>query len=116
MSESNLVNNAPLNTDAAVGSFAEEAELTIRRAPKIPAFLIVGGGLGGVVTFVLTGLYPIDPQVGLAALFGCFALFGVTGGVLLGALVALILDRISTRRARTARVIRETIETPAPNV
>jgi hypothetical protein len=107
MNESN-----PVNNDAALDSFSEEAELTIRRAPKIPAFLIVGGGLGAIVTFVLTALFPVDPLVGFAALFGYFALFGVTGGVLLGALVALILDRIATRRARTARVMRETIETP----
>jgi hypothetical protein len=45
-------------------------------------------------------------------LFGYFALFGVTGGVLLGALLALLLDRSATRRARTARITRETIETP----
>ncbi len=31
--------------------------------------------------------------------FGYFALFGVIGGILLGALVALILDRLSVRRA-----------------
>jgi len=111
MNESNSVDN-----QVAVNPFAEEAELTIRRAPKIPAFLIVGGGVGAIVTFVLTALFPIDPQVGFAALFGYFALFGVTGGVLLGALVALILDRIATRRARTARVIRETIETPTSSV
>lgn len=107
MNQSNAVNN-----DEVVNGFAEEAELTIRRAPKIPAFLIVGGGVGAMVTFILTALFPVDPQVGFAALFGYFALFGVTGGVLLGALVGLTLDRISTRRARTARVIRETIETP----
>lgn len=111
MNESN-----PVDNQAVGNAFVEEAELTIRRAPKIPAFLIVGGGLGAIVTFVLTALFPIDPQVGFVALFGYFALFGVTGGVLLGALVALVLDRIATRRARTARVIRETIETPASSV
>ena len=104
--------STPVNHEPADNTFAEESEMTIRRAPKIPAFLIVGGGIGAMVTFILTALFPVDPQVGFASLFGYFALFGVTGGVLLGALLALLLDRIGTRRARTARITRETIETP----
>ena len=107
MNDSTPVNPAPTGN-----TFAEESELRIRRAPKFSAFLIVGGGVGAVVTFILTGAFPIDPQVGFAALFGYFALYGVTSGVLIGALVALVLDRVGLRRARTARVIRETIETP----
>jgi len=106
--------STPVNQGTTDTTFSDETEMTIRRAPKIPAFLIVGGGVGAIVTFILTGLFPVDPQVGFATLFGYFALFGVTGGVLLGALLALILDRSATRRARTARVARETIETPAP--
>jgi F0F1-type ATP synthase assembly protein I len=102
----------PVNHETTGNSFVEESEMMIRRAPKISAFLIVGGGVGAIVTFILTALFPIDPQIGFAALFGYFALFGVTGGVLLGALLALLLDRIATRRARSARVTRETIETP----
>ena len=104
--------STPVNHEPTGNTFVEETQLTIRRAPKIPAFLIVGGGVGAIATFILTALFPVDPQVGFAALFGYFALFGVTGGVLLGALLALILDRVATRRARTARVTRETIETP----
>lgn len=79
-------------------------EVTVRRAPKIPVFMIVGGGVGAIVTLILTSLFPADPNVGFGALFAYFALFGITGGVALGALVALILDRISIRRARTVTV------------
>ena len=64
----------------------------------------VGGGIGAIATFIATSLYPVDPAVGFGALFGYFALFGVTGGVLLGALVAILLDRVSTRRARSVDV------------
>ncbi len=76
--------------------------VTVRRAPKIPAFLIVGGGVGAIVTFILTALFPVDPLVGFGALFAYFSLFGVTAGVLLGAILALIVDRRSKLRAQPA--------------
>ena len=84
-------------------------EVRIRRAPKIPVFLIVGGALGAVVTFIVTLQFPVDPNVGLGPLLGYFSLFGITGGVLLGAIVAIILDRVSIRRARQATAEREIV-------
>jgi MFS family permease len=79
-----------------------ETQVTIRRAPKVPVFLILGGALGAIVTLVLTMLQPADPAVGYPALFGYFLLFGLPAGVALGAVVALVLDWVSRRRARTA--------------
>lgn len=79
-----------------------ETQVTIRRAPKVPVFLILGGALGAIVTLVLTMLQPADPAVGYPALFGYFLLFGLPAGVALGAVVALVLDGVSRRRARTA--------------
>lgn len=96
------MSSTPDETDAA-----NETEVRIRRAPKYPAFMIVGGGIGAIVTFVLTALFPVDPKVGFAALFGYFALYGVTGGVLVGALLALLFDRVLLRRARPATVVTE---------
>ena len=90
------------NSDAA-----NETEVRIRRAPKYPAFIIVGGGIGAIITFVLTASFPVDPKVGFAALFGYFALYGVTGGVLVGALLALLFDRVLLRRSRPATVVTE---------
>lgn len=78
-----------------------EQQVTIRRAPKVPVFLILGGALGSIVTLVLTMLQPADPNVGYAALFGYFLLYGLPAGVLLGALVAIVLDILSRRSVRT---------------
>lgn len=100
-------------TEASVSEVPRD-EVRIRRAPKLSAFMIVGGGLGAIVTFILTNLFPVDPQVGFAALFGYFALYGVTAGVLIGAVTALIIDRVGLSRARSVTVERETIVTPEP--
>jgi hypothetical protein len=88
---------------------ADETEVRIRRAPKYSAFMIVGGGVGAMVTFILTAIFPVDPQVGFGALFAYFALYGVTAGVLAGALLALTLDRIGLRRSRPATVVTEPV-------
>ena len=84
-------------------------EVRVRRAPKVPAFLIVGGGLGAIVTYILTSLYPADPLIGFGALFAYFALFGIPAGVVLGASIALILDVIASRRAKVTVMQREAV-------
>ena len=90
----------------------KRSEVRIRRAPKIPVFLITGAGLGAIVAFILTASFPADPAVGFPALFGYFALYGVTGGVLLGGIVAVILDRRADRRTATLQATVERTETP----
>jgi MFS family permease len=82
----------------------DDTRVSIRRAPKYSAFMIVGGGLGALITFIVTRLFPVDPLVGFWALFAYFALFGITAGVLVGGLLALLLDWRSRKRAGTAIV------------
>lgn len=91
-----------------------EDQATIRRAPKLAVFLVAGGGLGAIVTFILTALYPVDEAVGFGALFGYFLLYGVPIGVVLGAVVGLILDRRSRRRQTTVRIEHESVVEEAP--
>ena len=91
----------------------QSADVRVRRAPKFGAFMVVGGGLGAIVTLVLTALFPSDPNVGFIALFAYFCLYGIPAGVVLGALVALILDRRSSKRARTVAAEHESVEPPA---
>ncbi|MBX3087253.1 MAG: hypothetical protein KF742_02085 [Cryobacterium sp.] len=71
----------------------------IRRAPRFSVFMLCGAALGLIASFVLVGLNPIDPNVGYGATFGYFALFVIPLGLVLGALVAIIIDRVSTKRA-----------------
>jgi hypothetical protein len=76
-------------------------EVTIRRAPRVARFLILGGAFGAIGTLIATSQFEADPAVGYPALFGYFALYGIPAGVAVGALVALIIDRISIKRAKT---------------
>ena len=87
-----------------------ETEVTIRRAPKVGVFLILGGAIGAIVTLVLTMLQPDDDKVGYAALLGYFLLFGIPAGVTVGALVALVLDRVSRRRVTTAVAVHTVVD------
>ncbi|MET4782183.1 hypothetical protein [Glaciihabitans sp. UYNi722] len=85
-------------------------QVRIRRAPKYPVFIILGAGLGAAVTFILTALFPIDPNVGFGALFGYFALYGIPVGAVAGALVAILLDLLSNRRAKTLDAEHTTVD------
>ena len=94
-------------------STVSEAEVSIRRAPKVPVFLVLGGLIGGIVSAAITSAFPIDEKVGYAATVGYFLLYGIPIGIVLGALLALILDRVSLRRARTIVAERVTVD-PLP--
>jgi len=91
-----------------------ETEVTVRRIPRYSRFLIIGAGLGAVATFILTASFPSDPAVGFGALFGYFLIFGVPTGVVIGALVAIVLDASFKRRARSALAERTTVD-PLPD-
>ena len=88
----------------------QQYETTVRRAPKLPVFLIVGGALGAFVTLILTSMFTPDPNYGFAASYGYFLIYGIPFGVAVGAVIGLILDRRSRRRARTVTVEHERVD------
>ncbi|MCU1412795.1 MAG: hypothetical protein JWN80_135 [Microbacteriaceae bacterium] len=89
-----------------------QTEVRIRRAPRMSVFLILGALLGFIVTLILVASFPTDPTLGFPATFGYFLLYGVPAGVVIGATVGIILDRVSSRRAKTAVVERTLIDLP----
>lgn len=107
MSEQNTPGQDPMLEQEGVRS---EDRVSVRRSPKYPRFLVLGAGLGAVVTYIVTALYPVDPAVGFGALFGYFVLFGVPLGAAFGGLLAIALDVIGTRRARQLTAERTSVE------
>ena len=91
----------PLGTElgAELDAGEEREVVTIRRAPKFSAFVVVGALVGFLVTLVLTSLFETDPEVGFAASLGYFSLYGISLGALVGVMIALAFDRRSRRRA-----------------
>ena len=86
------------------GSVPERREVTVRRAPKYVPFLILGGLVGVAVAAIIAYALPGDPSFDRSSVFGFFMVLCAAGGVILGALTALILDRMSVRRAERAVV------------
>ena len=88
-------------------------EVRVRRAPKYPVFIFAGVILGVVVTFVAVALAPGNGDgTPFLQAFGYFVLYGIALGALLGAIVAVILDGIANRRARSIATERTVVETP----
>jgi hypothetical protein len=82
----------------------ERRGITVRRAPRFVPFMVLGGLLGiAVAAFVAYGL-PGDPSFDANSVFGFFLVAFAAAGVILGSIVALLLDRLSVRRAERAVV------------
>lgn len=79
----------------------------VRRSPRLLSFVVAFGALGVFGTALVTSLYPADPSVGFIALFGYFALYGVTLSMTVGVLLWLVLDVRSRRRAKVVQMERE---------
>jgi hypothetical protein len=92
--------NTPEQTPAA----PERRGVTVRRAPRYVPFLILGALVGiAVAAFIAFGA-PGDESYDPGSLFGFFMVLCGAGGAILGAIAALVLDRLSVRRAEHAVV------------
>lgn len=106
----------PVSGAVAIEPVVEVQQLSIRRAPRIPVFLLLGGLVGFIVALILTTSFEIDPLVGFPAMLGYLSIYCVPAGIALGALVGLLLDRRSTKRARQLEVEHESVREAEPEV
>ncbi|MBM7506119.1 hypothetical protein ACFPER_03300 [Agromyces aurantiacus] len=76
--------------------------VTVRRAPRYPAFIGLGVVLGAIVALALTFLYPANGEFDRGQVFGFLLLWCGAFGAALGGVVALLVDRSLARRAGSA--------------
>lgn len=98
--------------ERAAESIVERDEVTVRRAPKVPVFLIMGAALGVVVSLIVTSLFPFDSGEGVAQTYGYISLWGLTIGGAVGCVVAIVAERVTSRGAKRVQVERERLEVP----
>jgi spore maturation protein SpmB len=86
----------------------------VRRAPKVIVFLVLGAAIGVFVAMLLTfGFSSVNASAvtgvtySTANIFGFLVIICGALGLLLGGVVAIILDRVSIRRARNVTIVRE---------
>lgn len=101
--------SAPAEPTATV----EATRVRVRRVPRFGIFLVAGAIVGVIVALVLTAAFEVDPSVGFAATWGYFSLWGIAIGLVVGAFVALVLDRVLAARARELDAERVSVEPPA---
>jgi hypothetical protein len=104
--------SAPVVTDEIVAA-------RVRRSPRYVVFLVLGAALGVFVAMILTFAFDGTDRVAEngavysdGQVFGFLALVGIAVGLLVGGLVAIVLDRVVGRRTRTVTVDRETVTLP----
>lgn len=76
--------------------------VTVRRAPRYPAFIGLGVVLGALVALVLTFAYPENGEFDRGQVFGFLLLWFGAFGAALGGVVALVVDRRLAKRAGSA--------------
>lgn len=109
-SQSGTAHNSTAHNARSADGAPERRGIMVRRAPKFVPFMGLGGVLGIIVAaFVAYGI-PGDESFDTGAVFGFFLVTFAAGGVLLGAIAALILDKVSVRRSRRAVV--ESVPSP----
>ncbi|MGW9112316.1 potassium transporter Trk [Microbacterium sp. NPDC055683] len=90
----------------------------VRRAPKYGVFAALGAAVGLVATLILATVFdgtseasPFTEVVySPSQAFGFILLWCVPAGILLGMLVALVLDWTIGRRTRDVRVAHESVD------
>lgn len=98
-------NEADHAGDAQQPGLVETHEATecvaVRRSPRIFRFMLLGAIVFAIVAFILTYSFPQGEGYDRDAVFGYMLIVGIVLGITLGALTAIIIEGVSSRRART---------------
>jgi len=84
----------------------DQARVSVRRSPRYLNFMILGAVVGAILALVLTVAFPTNAEFGPSQVFGFLLLAGVVAGVAVGAVAAMVIDRVTGRSAATVVVDR----------
>lgn len=90
----------------------QRRQVRVRRSPKIGVFLLLGAALGAIAAIIAVNATPADATMPKGQAIGFLILILAPLGALLGGVVALVLDRVSERRARVVDAERTGTERP----
>ena len=92
--------------ESAGEAVVDKSTVTVRRSPRFFNFMLLGALIGAIAALVLTVAFPENAEFGATQVFGFLLLAFVALGVTLGAVVAIIIDRVISRRGKTVIVDR----------
>ncbi|MBG6059646.1 hypothetical protein RCH16_001996 [Cryobacterium sp. MP_M5] len=84
----------------------DQTRVTMRRSPRYLNFMILGAVVGAILALVLTVSFPGNAEFAPSQVFGFLLLAGVVAGVTVGAVAAMVVDRVTGRSATTVVVDR----------
>ncbi|MFP3466636.1 hypothetical protein [Leifsonia sp. SIMBA_070] len=90
------------------------AEVRVRRSPRYFRFMVTGAVLFAIVALILTFSFPENPTYDRGSIFGFLLAICAVVGIALGAVVALVLDRTTARRARSVQADRIDVRVTEP--
>ncbi|TFD63164.1 hypothetical protein E3T39_00175 [Cryobacterium suzukii] len=85
------------DTASASETVLAETTVTVHRAPRYRNFMLLGAIVGVLLALILTISFPENDEYDRVQIFGFLLLGGLAVGTTLGAVVALIIDRIIGR-------------------
>ncbi|MDJ0339622.1 hypothetical protein [Cryobacterium sp. PH31-O1] len=84
--------------NATVGeTLMAETTVTVHRAPRYRNFMLLGAIVGVLLALILTISFPENDEYDRVQIFGFLLLGGLAIGTTLGAVVALVIDRVIGR-------------------
>ena len=118
--EAGKVNAAAAQAEPADAAFEEVATVTeavvrVQRSPRYFRFMLAGAIVFAIVALILTFAFPENPTYDRGAVFGFLLAICATIGVALGAVIALLVDRATSRRARTVQADRIDVRVGTPD-
>ena len=101
MTSSEQPQDRSADNESASESVLAEATVTVHRAPRYRNFMLLGAVVGVLLALILTLAFPENDEYDRVQIFGFLLLGGLAIGTTLGAVVALVIDRIIGRSRRT---------------